>query len=91
MSNSDTLLNVYRKYISDKPVNILTRRETEVSILIAEGMTNKEIAKKLYLSIKTVVNHVSKIYTKLNVPNRSQAIVFILKHDITNLSSMSED
>jgi len=60
----------------------LTNREIEVLELIAEGMINKEIAKKLYISEKTVKNHVSNIFKKLNVADRTQAAIYAFKHNI---------
>lgn len=62
--------------------NNLTVREVEVLELIAEGMINKEIAKQLYISEKTVKNHVSNIFRKLNVSDRTQAAIFAFKHNI---------
>lgn len=62
--------------------NSLTSREIEVLELIAEGMINKEIAKKLYISEKTVKNHVSSIFRKLNVSDRTQAAIYAFKHNI---------
>lgn len=62
--------------------NILTSREVEVIELIAEGLINKEIAKKLYISEKTVKNHVSNIFKKLNVSDRTQAAIYAFKHNI---------
>ena len=62
--------------------NNLTTREIEVLELIAEGMINKEIAKKLYISEKTVKNHVSNIFRKLNVSDRTQAAIYAFKHNI---------
>jgi DNA-binding NarL/FixJ family response regulator len=53
----------------------LTAREREVLELIAQGEPNKAIARQLVLSVKTVCNHASSIYTKLQVVDRSQAIV----------------
>jgi DNA-binding NarL/FixJ family response regulator len=53
----------------------LTAREREVLDLIAAGMNNPDIAKRLYLSPKTIRNHVSSIFTKLQVADRAQAIV----------------
>ena len=53
----------------------LTAREREVLDLIAAGHNNREIAKSLYLSPKTVRNHISNIFTKLQVADRAQAIV----------------
>lgn len=52
----------------------LTEREVEILGLIAQGYTNTRIAERLVLSPKTVRNHVSNIYSKLQVANRSQAI-----------------
>jgi two-component system response regulator DegU len=62
--------------------NRLTAREREVLMLIAEGMINKEIASKLYISEKTVKNHVSNIFKKLNVSDRTQAAIYAIKHNI---------
>jgi DNA-binding NarL/FixJ family response regulator len=53
----------------------LTEREREILELIARHETNPEIAKRLYLSPKTVRNHVSNIFTKLQVADRAQAII----------------
>ncbi len=62
--------------------NNLTSREIEVLELIAEGMINKEIAKKLYISEKTVKNHVSNIFKKLDVSDRTQAAIYAFKHNM---------
>ncbi|ASW57313.1 hypothetical protein CIK06_00095 [Plantactinospora sp. KBS50] len=53
----------------------LTRGEQEVLVLIASGLTNNEIARRLFVSPKTVRNRVSSIYNKLHVPNRARAIL----------------
>jgi DNA-binding NarL/FixJ family response regulator len=53
----------------------LTERETEVLSLISRGRTNEEIAKHLVLSLKTVRNHVSNIFSKLQVADRAQAVI----------------
>ena len=50
----------------------LTRRELQVADLVAEGMTNREIASLLFLSERTAQNHVQHILNKLDLPNRSQ-------------------
>lgn len=62
--------------------NNLTSREIEVLELIAEGMINKEIARQLYISEKTVKNHVSNIFKKLNVSDRTQAAIYAFKHNL---------
>jgi DNA-binding NarL/FixJ family response regulator len=53
----------------------LTAREREILALIAEGDTNADIARKLVISVKTVRNHVSSIYNKLQVADRTQAAI----------------
>lgn len=53
----------------------LTEREREVLELIARGLANADIARRLFLSPKTVRNHVSNIFSKLQVADRAQAIV----------------
>lgn len=58
-----------------RPFPVLTDREREVLDLIAEGLTNRDIARRLTLSDKTVRNHVSNIFAKLQVADRAQVIV----------------
>ena len=53
----------------------LTERESEILGLIAQGRTNEDIAGQLVLSLKTVRNHVSNIFSKLQVADRAQAII----------------
>lgn len=57
----------------------LSIRETEVIRLIAEGLSNKEISARLNLSEKTIKNHVSRIFSKLNIYARTQAAVHAIK------------
>jgi len=58
----------------------LTRREKEVLSLISQGMNNREIANSLFISEKTVKNHVSNIFKKIHVNDRTQAAIFALKN-----------
>lgn len=60
----------------------LTDRELEVLKLVAEGLLNKEIADKLNISEKTVKNHVSSVFKKLNVYDRTQATIFMYKNKL---------
>ena len=60
---------------SEQSFSNLTDREHEILTLMAEGYTNNAIASRLYLSPKTVRNYVSSIFTKLQVSDRSQAII----------------
>jgi len=62
--------------------NELTRREYEVLSLIADGMNNKDIADKLFISEKTVKNHVSSIFKKINVNDRTKAAIYAYKNNI---------
>jgi DNA-binding NarL/FixJ family response regulator len=57
------------------PFPALTEREVEILDLVAAGLSNGQIARRLTLSDKTVRNHVSNVLTKLGVPDRSRAIV----------------
>lgn len=63
----------------------LTYREVEVLQLIGQGMSNQEIAQKLYLSEKTVKNHLTNIFRKINVVDRTQAVLYAIKHKIVVL------
>ena len=63
----------------------LTKREYEVLSLIAGGLSNKDIADKLFISEKTVKNHVSSIFKKLDVNDRIQAAIFAFKNDIKKI------
>ncbi|MDF2546999.1 MAG: DNA-binding response regulator [Anaerosolibacter sp.] len=63
----------------------LTRREYEVLSLIAEGKNNKEIADTLFISEKTVKNHVSNIFKKIDVNDRTQAAIYAYKHNIKKI------
>ena len=56
--------------ITELPITI---REREILLHLAQGKTNKEISKDLFLSPSTVRNHISNIFTKLKISNRSQA------------------
>ena len=59
--------------------SILTKREKEVFILLIQNMTTKEIANKLYISEKTVRNHLSNAMQKLGVKGRAQAVVELIR------------
>jgi len=63
----------------------LTKREIEVLKLIAEGLFNKEIAYMLNISEKTVKNHVSNIFKKIDVSDRTQAAVYAIRNSIVQL------
>lgn len=66
-------------------IESLTSRELEVLVQVANGMFNKEIALSLDISERTVKNHVSNIFKKINVSDRTQAAVFAIKNDLIKL------
>jgi DNA-binding NarL/FixJ family response regulator len=61
---------------------ILTEREIEVLRLIANGLSNADIAGRLFLSEGTVRNHVSSVLAKLGVSDRTQAAVIAIQHGL---------
>lgn len=63
----------------------LTKREVEILAQVASGMFNKEIANNLGISERTVKNHISNIFKKIDVSDRTQAAVFAIRNNIINL------
>lgn len=64
-----------------RPQEALTARESELLSLLAEGMTNRELGKALFISEATVKTHLGHIYAKLGVDNRSAAVSVALRRD----------
>ncbi|MCQ3977464.1 MAG: DNA-binding response regulator [Anaerolineae bacterium] len=64
----------------------LSEREREVLILLARGLSNKEIAQRLYLSVRTVEGHLANIYSKLGVHSRTEAALYAVQQGWTNLT-----
>jgi len=60
----------------------LTRREEQVAVLVAQGMTNRQIATELSISEHTVANHVAKILRKLELSSRSQITAWVMEQRI---------
>lgn len=69
----------------EKDENALTKREIQVLKLLAEGMYNREIGEKLFISEKTVKNHVSSIFKKIGVTDRTQAAVYAIRNNIVEI------
>jgi DNA-binding NarL/FixJ family response regulator len=63
----------------------LTPREQEVLQALAEGLSDKEIAERLYIGIGTVRTHITSILAKLGVQSRLQALVFAVRHGLVNI------
>jgi DNA-binding NarL/FixJ family response regulator len=69
------------------PYELLTQRELEVLQLAAKGLSNKEIAQRLVISEKTVKNHTANIFSKLQVNDRTQAILYGLRKGLITLEA----
>ncbi|MGN1400657.1 MAG: response regulator [Bacillus sp. (in: firmicutes)] len=65
-----------------EPHEELTNREMEILLLMTEGKSNQEIADELFIAQKTVKVHVSNILSKLDVQDRTQAVIYAFKHSI---------
>ncbi|MBU5468278.1 response regulator transcription factor [Virgibacillus sp. MSJ-26] len=76
------IMNRMREKPIDYLHNQLTEREKEILLLIAQGKTNQEIAEQLFIALKTVKVHVSNILGKLEVSDRTQAVIYAFKHDL---------
>ena len=91
---AQTLLNEVREAAHIKEASVfadLSERELHILALIARGLTNREIAQKLFLGEGTVRNYVGKILSTLHVTNRAEAAVFAVKHHIERYVTIPED
>lgn len=75
---------INREVDQDK-LQTLTKRELEILTQVAGGMFNKEIAVNLNISERTVKNHISNIFRKIDVLDRTQAAVFAIRNNIVKL------
>ena len=69
--------------------NALTPRERDVLAELTKGKSNREIASSLFVTEKTVKTHISNIFTKLEVQDRTQAALYAVKHGLTEGSEQS--
>ena len=85
---ASSMLHELRKLDSraDEDDRVITRREEEVLQLIADGCSTPEVAEKLYISQKTVKNHLASIYEKLNARDRTQAVLLAVRMGIVKLT-----
>lgn len=77
--------NLEEKSNAKKKISELTKREIDVLKMIASGAFNKEIALTLNISERTVKNHISNIFKKIEVSDRTQAAVFAIKNGIITI------
>jgi len=75
---------ILRKHagIGRREPNELSRREADIARLIAAGLSNREISRRLGLSDKTVKNHISHIFAKLNATARTQVVVYAIRNGL---------
>ena len=68
----------------------LTERETEVLRLLAQGQSNKQIARSLHITDKTVKTHVSNILSKLGVQSRTQATLYAVRIGLVSMNTAGQ-
>ncbi len=83
------LLAFHQQKQTEQEDTTLTEREKEVLLCLVEGLSNKEIADRLFISDKTVKIHVSKIFKKLNVKSRSQVVIHAVQHQLVPIPPTS--
>jgi two-component system, NarL family, response regulator DegU len=66
-------------------LELLTEREAEVLKYLCDGFNYKKVAQKLFISESTVKTHINNVFTKLKVNDRTQAVLYALKHDLESL------
>ncbi len=82
---TDINSNLVKREVIKEKLEELTVREVEVLKMLSKGLLNKEIAATLNISERTVKNHVSNIFKKINVSDRTQAAVFAIRHNIVDI------
>ena len=74
-----------KRDIDKEKIKSLTKRELEILKLVSNGQSNKDLATALNISERTVKNHLSSLFKKLDVEDRTQAAVFAIKNDLVEL------
>jgi DNA-binding NarL/FixJ family response regulator len=69
----------------DSKIAALTLREREVITLVGEGLKNKQIAERLFISETTVTHHLSSVFSKLEVSDRLELIIYAFKHGLAKM------
>ena len=67
-------------------LELLTEREAEVLKYLCDGFNYKAVAKALFISESTVKTHINNVFTKLQVNDRTQAVLYALKHDLEGIN-----
>jgi DNA-binding NarL/FixJ family response regulator len=74
---------------STRPDGDLTGREREVAALLADGLTNGQLAERLFISPKTAAVHVSNILAKLGLSSRAEIAAWAVRHGITHAGTLA--
>ncbi len=86
-SAAAAVIDGYRQQAHTEPYDTLTAREREILKLIAEGHTSREIADVLFISLKTVMGHRSKIMDKLDLHNKAELIRYAIRKGLTTMDT----
>lgn len=78
-------VNSYLAQTDNCKKTTLTKRETQILCMISAGYLNKEIGSELNISERTVKNHVSNLFKKIGVSDRTQAAVYAIKNNLVNI------
>ena len=81
------MLSTYKDFMDSGEgfLTEFTKRETEILVLISMGFSNKEIADQLFISEKTVKNHITGLFEKIHVKDRTQAALYAIKNNIVKV------
>ena len=86
-SAATALIKEYLQQAEKEPYDQLTEREREILKLIAEGHTSREIAEMLFISLKTVLGHRTKIMEKLDLHNRTELIKYAMRRGLIGVDT----
>ncbi len=84
-SAAATLISDYRQQAEVEPYDRLTSREREILTLIADGHSSRQIAEMLYISLKTVQGHRTKIMENLDIHNRAELIKYAVRKGLVSI------
>ncbi len=85
------MLLAFEEADSEPSAPSLTERELEIITAIARGRGNKQIARALHISEKTVRNHISNIYKKLHVYDRTQAVLYAIREGLVDVEGLEQE
>jgi DNA-binding NarL/FixJ family response regulator len=81
---NDYVLLSQRVEQEERPASRLSERERDVLRAVAQGLTNQQIGRELFMSVSTVKVHLRSVLRKLNLPNRTEAVIFAVREGLTD-------